>query len=219
MKSHLLKQNNNNETSPQASPRSTPKLSVDSTTTALEAVKNGRVEEPKPAQLQPPAQPSPALTQVLTRKLLTTQLPFSDHQWDSFMLCTERIYSVLITVFQFHCVNLSFPRRKKRAPTIHPQLLFLPQNQRTTPTTRQHLRLVFRLWTSVFLLKISWYFSFLSRGQLQLYFACCTENVVFRHFIMNLWQTWKQGGSGDKWIIRFISWLCLLNCYWQLKSN
>uniref|UniRef100_A0A3Q1IDF7 Muscarinic acetylcholine receptor n=1 Tax=Anabas testudineus TaxID=64144 RepID=A0A3Q1IDF7_ANATE len=54
MKSHLLKQNNNNETSPQASPRSTPKLSVDSTTTALEAVKNGRVEEPKPAQLHPP---------------------------------------------------------------------------------------------------------------------------------------------------------------------
>ncbi|XP_028985891.1 muscarinic acetylcholine receptor M4-like [Betta splendens] len=63
MKSHLLKQNNNNEASPQASPRSTPKLSVDSTTTALEAVKNGRVEEPKPAQLQPAAQPSPALTQ------------------------------------------------------------------------------------------------------------------------------------------------------------
>lgn len=64
MKSHLLKQNNNNETSPQASPRSTPKLSLDSTTTAVEAVKNGKVEEPKPAQLHPPAQPSPALTQV-----------------------------------------------------------------------------------------------------------------------------------------------------------
>ncbi|KAM7365500.1 hypothetical protein PAMP_016420 [Pampus punctatissimus] len=63
IKSHLLKQNNNNETSPQASPRSTPKLSVDSTTTALEAVKNGRVEEPKPVQPQPPAQPSPGLTQ------------------------------------------------------------------------------------------------------------------------------------------------------------
>ncbi|XP_031707924.1 muscarinic acetylcholine receptor M4 isoform X2 [Anarrhichthys ocellatus] len=61
MKSHLLKQNNNNETSPQASPRSSPKLSLDSTTTALEAVKNGRVEEPKP--VQGPAQPSPGLTQ------------------------------------------------------------------------------------------------------------------------------------------------------------
>ncbi|XP_044200201.1 muscarinic acetylcholine receptor M4 [Thunnus albacares] len=63
IKSHLLKQNNNNETSPQASPRSTPKLSLDSTTTALEAVKNGRVEEPNPVQRQPPAQPSPGLTQ------------------------------------------------------------------------------------------------------------------------------------------------------------
>ncbi|XP_070786659.1 muscarinic acetylcholine receptor M4 [Enoplosus armatus] len=63
MNSHLLKQNNNNESSPQASPRSTPKLSLDSTTTALEAVKNGRVEEPRPAQPQPPAQPSPGLTQ------------------------------------------------------------------------------------------------------------------------------------------------------------
>ncbi|XP_034408597.1 muscarinic acetylcholine receptor M4 [Cyclopterus lumpus] len=61
MKSHLLKQNNNNETSPQASPRSTPKLSLESTTTALEAVKNGGVEEPKPDQA--PAQPSPGLTQ------------------------------------------------------------------------------------------------------------------------------------------------------------
>lgn len=89
MKSHLLKQNNNNETSPQASPRSTPKLSVDSTTTALEAVKNGRVEEPKPAQLQPPAQPSPALTQVLTHKLLTAEPPFGAvHLWDSFLLGT-----------------------------------------------------------------------------------------------------------------------------------
>ncbi|XP_018527195.1 LOW QUALITY PROTEIN: muscarinic acetylcholine receptor M4-like [Lates calcarifer] len=63
MKSHLLKQNNNNETSPHASPRSTPKLSLDSTTTALEAVKNGRVEEPKPAQPQPPTQASPGPTQ------------------------------------------------------------------------------------------------------------------------------------------------------------
>ncbi|KAF0045655.1 hypothetical protein F2P81_002184 [Scophthalmus maximus] len=63
MKSHLLKQNNNNETSPQASPRSTPKVSLDSTTTALEAVKNGRVEEPQAAQPHPLTQPSPGLTQ------------------------------------------------------------------------------------------------------------------------------------------------------------
>lgn len=33
-------------------------------------------------------------------------------------------------------------RRKKRAPTIHPQLLFLQQNQRTTLTTKWYLRLV-----------------------------------------------------------------------------
>ncbi|XP_010785983.1 muscarinic acetylcholine receptor M4-like [Notothenia coriiceps] len=63
LKSHLLKQNNNNESSPQASPRSTPKLNLDSTTTALEAVKNGRTEEPKPAQPLPEAQPSPGVTQ------------------------------------------------------------------------------------------------------------------------------------------------------------
>ncbi|XP_028254931.1 muscarinic acetylcholine receptor M4 [Parambassis ranga] len=63
LKGHLLKQNNNNETSPQASPRSTPKLSLDSTTTAVEGVKNGRAEEPKPDQPQPPAQPSPGLAQ------------------------------------------------------------------------------------------------------------------------------------------------------------
>ncbi|KAL6115589.1 chrm4 [Pungitius sinensis] len=61
MKSHLFKQNNNNDTSPQASPRSTPKLSVDSSTTALEAVKNGRVQEPK--LVQAPTQPSPGTTQ------------------------------------------------------------------------------------------------------------------------------------------------------------
>lgn len=66
MKSHLLKQNNNNETSPHASPRSSPKLNIDATTTAVDMVKNGKVEEPKPGQQQPPAQPSPGLTQVLT---------------------------------------------------------------------------------------------------------------------------------------------------------
>lgn len=62
MNSHLLKQNNNNETSPHASPHSTPKLSLDSTTTALDAVKNGKVDESKAAEPQPLAQPR--LTQV-----------------------------------------------------------------------------------------------------------------------------------------------------------
>ncbi|KAM9327664.1 muscarinic acetylcholine receptor M4 [Pholidichthys leucotaenia] len=63
MKSHLLKQNNNNEASPHASPRSSPKLSLDSTTTALDAVKNGRVEEQKLVMPQPLPQPSPGLAQ------------------------------------------------------------------------------------------------------------------------------------------------------------
>ncbi|KAM4601846.1 muscarinic acetylcholine receptor M4 [Polymixia lowei] len=66
LKSHLLKQNNNNETSPQASPKPTPKPSLDSNSTVLEAVKNGKVEEPlapNPVGPQPPPQPSPGLTQ------------------------------------------------------------------------------------------------------------------------------------------------------------
>ncbi|XP_037552787.1 muscarinic acetylcholine receptor M4 [Nematolebias whitei] len=63
IKSTLIKQNNNNETSPQASPRSTPKCSLDSTTTALESVKNGQVEEPQPGHPEPTVHPSPRLTQ------------------------------------------------------------------------------------------------------------------------------------------------------------
>ncbi|XP_077401699.1 muscarinic acetylcholine receptor M4-like [Vanacampus margaritifer] len=61
-KSHMLKQNNNNETSPKNSPRMSPKLSLDSTTTVEEAVKNGRVGAAKADGPQPPAQPSPGLT-------------------------------------------------------------------------------------------------------------------------------------------------------------
>ncbi|XP_035984339.1 muscarinic acetylcholine receptor M4 isoform X1 [Fundulus heteroclitus] len=63
LKSHLIKQNNNNDTSLQASPRSTPKASLDSTTTALDGVKNGRVEEQKPAQPETTGHPSPRLAQ------------------------------------------------------------------------------------------------------------------------------------------------------------
>lgn len=62
MKSHLLKQNNNRELNPQASPR----LDPDSTTNVPEAVTNGRMEKPKPVQTQPVAQPSPGLTEVLS---------------------------------------------------------------------------------------------------------------------------------------------------------
>lgn len=61
-KSHMLKQNNNNETSPQSGAHMTPKLSLASTTTVDEAVKNGRVAAAKPDGPQPTAQPSPALT-------------------------------------------------------------------------------------------------------------------------------------------------------------
>ncbi|KAM4560376.1 muscarinic acetylcholine receptor M4-like [Odontesthes bonariensis] len=64
IKSHLMKQNNNNESSPQASPRSTAKLSLDSTATAEEAVKNGKVEELKPEQkAEPLGHSSPTLAQ------------------------------------------------------------------------------------------------------------------------------------------------------------
>uniref|UniRef100_A0A3B3Y4T3 Muscarinic acetylcholine receptor n=1 Tax=Poecilia mexicana TaxID=48701 RepID=A0A3B3Y4T3_9TELE len=50
---------------PQASPRSTPKASLDSTTTALDGVKNGQVEEQKPPQAEALRHPSPRLAQVL----------------------------------------------------------------------------------------------------------------------------------------------------------
>lgn len=120
IKSHLLKQNNNNETSPHASPRSSPKLSLDSTMTAVDTVKNGKVEEPKPVQQQPPAQPSPGLTQVLTP--------------------TASINSNALIVFMAH--GLSNLSRRKRAPTTHPQLLSPPQNQRTTTKMMGYLRLV-----------------------------------------------------------------------------
>ncbi|XP_007544448.2 muscarinic acetylcholine receptor M4, partial [Poecilia formosa] len=63
LKSHMIKQNNNNDTSPQASPRSTPKASLDSTTTALDGVKNGQVEEQKPPQAEALRHPSPRLAQ------------------------------------------------------------------------------------------------------------------------------------------------------------
>jgi len=65
LKSHLLRQNNNNETSPQASPRPILKPGADSENAAAEAVKNGKIEEPNAATPTPPLpQPSPALTQV-----------------------------------------------------------------------------------------------------------------------------------------------------------
>ncbi|XP_068612443.1 muscarinic acetylcholine receptor M4 [Brachionichthys hirsutus] len=59
LKSHLLKQNNNNESSPQAGPRFSTTLGLDSTDAAREAVKNGGVEEPKSVQPQSSENPSP----------------------------------------------------------------------------------------------------------------------------------------------------------------
>lgn len=88
IKSHLIKQNNNNETSPQASPRSTPKLSLDSTTTALEVTKNGKVEDPNPVKLQPPGHPSPRLAQVLTQKPLQVSL----HTYGCVKIHTDNCY-------------------------------------------------------------------------------------------------------------------------------
>lgn len=66
LKSHLLRQNNNNEASPQASPRPILKPGADSENAAAEeAVKNGKIEEPNAAAPTAPLpQPSPALTQV-----------------------------------------------------------------------------------------------------------------------------------------------------------
>ncbi|XP_061910115.1 muscarinic acetylcholine receptor M4 isoform X1 [Entelurus aequoreus] len=60
IKSHMLKQNNN-ETSPQTSLHLAPKLSLDSTTTADEAMKNGRPDSTKADGPREPAQPSPGL--------------------------------------------------------------------------------------------------------------------------------------------------------------
>ncbi|KAM9820738.1 muscarinic acetylcholine receptor M4 [Neosynchiropus ocellatus] len=65
IKSHLLKQNNNNETSTQPSPRCSQKLSVDSTAAEEDILRNGGIDDPKPDQPHPhpTTQPSPGLTQ------------------------------------------------------------------------------------------------------------------------------------------------------------
>ncbi|CAL8308710.1 unnamed protein product [Merluccius merluccius] len=68
LKSHLLKQNNNNDASPQPSPRPILQASLDppdNPAAAAETLKNGKLEEPSlaaPTPL-PLTQPSPALTQ------------------------------------------------------------------------------------------------------------------------------------------------------------
>uniref|UniRef100_A0A3Q3KT87 Muscarinic acetylcholine receptor n=1 Tax=Mastacembelus armatus TaxID=205130 RepID=A0A3Q3KT87_9TELE len=127
MKSHLLKQNNNNETSPQASPRSTPKLSLDSTTTALEAVKNGRMDEPKPVQLQPPAQPSPVATNpnpvATTTANPTLSKSSTTSRWSKIKIVTKQAGNECITAIEIvppvegaerHSIPISRPRTVAR---------------------------------------------------------------------------------------------------------
>ncbi|TMS11659.1 Muscarinic acetylcholine receptor M4 [Larimichthys crocea] len=131
IKSHLLKQNNNNETSPQASPHSAPKLSLDSTTTALEAVKNGRVEASKPVQPQPLTQPSPGLTQAATNpKPVSTATANpaepkinSTSKWSKIKIVTKQTGDECITAIEIvppvegaerHSIPISRPRTVAR---------------------------------------------------------------------------------------------------------
>uniref|UniRef100_A0A3B5AFT0 Muscarinic acetylcholine receptor n=1 Tax=Stegastes partitus TaxID=144197 RepID=A0A3B5AFT0_9TELE len=142
IKSHLLKQNNNNETSPQASPRSTPKLSLDSTTTALEAVKNGRVEEPKPVQEEkessndsstafiPPTEPKDNTNNEVTSEVFATAASnaamakmSSASRWSKIKIVTKQAGDECITAIEIvppvegaetHSIPISRPRTVAR---------------------------------------------------------------------------------------------------------
>uniref|UniRef100_A0A8C2X704 Muscarinic acetylcholine receptor n=1 Tax=Cyclopterus lumpus TaxID=8103 RepID=A0A8C2X704_CYCLU len=137
MKSHLLKQNNNNETSPQASPRSTPKLSLESTTTALEAVKNGGVEEPKPDQEEkessndsstafiPPTEPKDNPDHKVTSEAATNPIPAinSNSRWSKIKIVTKQAGDECITAIEIvppvegaerHSIPISRPRTVAR---------------------------------------------------------------------------------------------------------
>ncbi|XP_034029096.1 muscarinic acetylcholine receptor M4 isoform X2 [Thalassophryne amazonica] len=104
MKTHLLKQNNNNETSP----HSTPKLSTESTMTAVDAVKNGKADEPKSAQPQPRAQSSITVSQAVTNpKPVTTLMadaaaPKINHvsRWSKIKIVTKRRGDECITAIE-----------------------------------------------------------------------------------------------------------------------
>uniref|UniRef100_A0A665UIU6 Muscarinic acetylcholine receptor n=1 Tax=Echeneis naucrates TaxID=173247 RepID=A0A665UIU6_ECHNA len=140
MKSHLIKQNNNNETSPQASPRSTPKLSLDSTTTALEAVKNGRVEEPKPAHSDqhdnfkssndsstafiPPTEPKDNTNNKVVSEVGFLQLSINaSSRWSKIKIVTKQAGDECITAIEIvppvegaerHSIPISRPRTVAR---------------------------------------------------------------------------------------------------------
>uniref|UniRef100_A0A3Q2PXB7 Muscarinic acetylcholine receptor n=1 Tax=Fundulus heteroclitus TaxID=8078 RepID=A0A3Q2PXB7_FUNHE len=101
LKSHLIKQNNNNDTSLQASPRSTPKASLDSTTTALDGVKNGRVEEQKPAQPETTGHPSPRLAQVLTSTSNSAMPKINpSSRWSKIKIVTKQAGDECITAIE-----------------------------------------------------------------------------------------------------------------------
>uniref|UniRef100_A0A8D3AD18 Muscarinic acetylcholine receptor n=1 Tax=Scophthalmus maximus TaxID=52904 RepID=A0A8D3AD18_SCOMX len=138
MKSHLLKQNNNNETSPQASPRSTPKVSLDSTTTALEAVKNGRVEEPQAEEKEssndsstafiPPTEPkddtnSKVISEVGPPSNPTMAKINSSSRWSKIKIVTKQAGDECITAIEIvppvegaerHSIPISRPRTVAR---------------------------------------------------------------------------------------------------------
>ncbi|KAM9766393.1 muscarinic acetylcholine receptor M4 isoform 2-T2 [Menidia menidia] len=130
-KSHLIKQNNNNETSPQASPHSTAKLSLDSTTTALEAVKNGKVEEPKPEQKEEaPGRSSPRLAQTSTipnpvaTSATNSEVPkMNNSKWSKIKIVTKQAGDECITAIEIvppiegaerHSIPISRPRTVAR---------------------------------------------------------------------------------------------------------
>uniref|UniRef100_A0A673A325 Muscarinic acetylcholine receptor n=1 Tax=Sphaeramia orbicularis TaxID=375764 RepID=A0A673A325_9TELE len=122
MKSHLLKQNNNNENSPQASPRSSPKLSLDSTTTAVDAVKNGKVDEPKPVQLSnqlspeekessndsstafiPPSEPKEATNSQVTSEVITNPATAKVNpasRWSKIKIVTKQAGDECVTAIE-----------------------------------------------------------------------------------------------------------------------
>uniref|UniRef100_A0A672ZNA0 Muscarinic acetylcholine receptor n=1 Tax=Sphaeramia orbicularis TaxID=375764 RepID=A0A672ZNA0_9TELE len=142
MKSHLLKQNNNNENSPQASPRSSPKLSLDSTTTAVDAVKNGKVDEPKPVQPQqpeekessndsstafiPPSEPKEATNSQVTSEVITNPATAKVNpasRWSKIKIVTKQAGDECVTAIEIvppvegaerHSIPINRPRTVAR---------------------------------------------------------------------------------------------------------
>uniref|UniRef100_A0A672ITH4 Muscarinic acetylcholine receptor n=1 Tax=Salarias fasciatus TaxID=181472 RepID=A0A672ITH4_SALFA len=113
-----------------ASPRSTPKLSLDSTTTAVESVKNGRLDEAKAAQ-SAQSQPSPGVTQTVTNPepIATTASSSamakmnSSSRWSKIKIVTKQAGDECITAIEIvppvegaerHSIPISRPRTVAR---------------------------------------------------------------------------------------------------------